>query len=245
MFNFFSKIFSKPQHAQALSQARPFATDYRYSSREDKGLYVYKKYESVFLQSESVCDVGADKGVIKQWLPNTINYFTIGYGENISLQYNLEHIPWPIADSAYDVVLCLDVLEHLENIHAAFDECCRITKKYVIISLPNPYADFIGFLYSGKYMDRAKDMKFYGLMPEPELDRHRWFFSPTDAREFIRHRGKKNGFTIVQHDAEGEEREREREREREKDHPLHRFFRQDLPVEDLECGTMWWILGKI
>jgi SAM-dependent methyltransferase len=224
-----------------VTTKKVFYTDYKYTCRGNKGLYVYKKYESVFLQSVSVCDVGADKGAIRQWLPETISYFTIGYGENISAQYNLEHIPWPLENHAFDVVLCSDVLEHLENIHAAFDECCRISRKYIIISLPNPYADFMRFLYGGKYMGRAKDMKFYGLTPEPEEDRHRWFFSPTDAREFIRHRGEKNGFSVLQHDAEYEMSAETPMEE----HPLARFFRRDLPVTDLECGTMWWILKNI
>lgn len=215
-----------------------FTTDYRYTSREDKGLYVYKKYGPIFISGVAVLDVGADKGVLKQHLPDDISYFTIGYGGLSPYQYNLEHIPWPLESCAFDVVLCLDVLEHLDNIHAAFDECCRIAKKYVIISLPNPYRDFMSFLYSGKYMGRAKDMKFYGLMPEPEEDRHRWFYSPTDAREFIRHRSEKNGFSILQYDTEYEPPTNE-------GHPLARFFRQDLPIIDLECGTMWWVLERI
>jgi hypothetical protein len=239
-------INSLPHHPHDSRNDKPvaqkllFHTNYVYSGRHDKGRYVYEKYKSIFDNATSIIDVGADKGSLRQWLPAGTTYVTIGYGENMSLTYNLEHIPWPLESRAVDVALCSDVLEHLENIHGAFDELCRIASKYVIISLPNPYASFMRFLLRGKYMGRIKDMKFYGLTPEPEEDRHRWFFSPTDAREFIRYRCEKNCFSILQHDAEYEmplDAPPEA-------HPLVRFFRRDLPVADLECGTMWWILER-
>jgi len=42
----------------------------------------------------------------------------------------------PDADNSYDVVICLEVLEHLENPKAALKELCRISKSKVIISTP-------------------------------------------------------------------------------------------------------------
>ncbi|MDR2076052.1 MAG: class I SAM-dependent methyltransferase [Desulfovibrio sp.] len=217
-----------------------FNTKFRYTDRASKGRYVWEKYQPVLAASGNVLDVGADKGALGPFLPKSVKYLTIGYGEHIAVRHNLENIPWPFADASFDVVLCLDVLEHLENIHAAFDECCRMAAKYVIISLPNPYADFMRFLYNGKYMGRPKDMKFYGLTPEPEGDRHRWFFSPTDARKFIDFRCVANGFFIIQHDSETQENIGGGGVK----HPLQIFFRKDLPVQDFETGTLWWILQR-
>ena len=45
----------------------------------------------------------------------------------------------PFKDNSYDVVTALDVLEHLENPHAALKELCRVAKKSVMISLPNMF----------------------------------------------------------------------------------------------------------
>ena len=83
----------------------------------------------------------------------------------------------------------MDVLEHLDNIHEIFDELCRVSSKYIIISLPNPYNDFMNFIFKGtKY---NKNLKFYGLEPEKEVDRHKWFFSSTEANNFINKRSEK------------------------------------------------------
>jgi hypothetical protein len=215
-----------------------FHTDFRYTDRATKGRYVWEKYQSI-LGGASILDVGADKGALGRYLPAACSYSTLGYGEAISLAYNLEQTPYPFQDCSFDVVLCLDVLEHLENIHTVFDECCRIAEKYIIISLPNPYADFIRFLYTGKYMGRMKDMKFYGLTPEPEQDRHRWFFSPTDAKEFIECRSRKNKFSVAHYDQYGDLVINEMQRQQ-----LSAIFRRDLPFNDLCAGTMWWVCKK-
>lgn len=151
-----------------------YTTDYNYTSREDKMFYVYKKYKSI-LDGKKIIDIGADRGYLRQHLPDTSSYTNIGFGPDILKEWNLENIPYPFKDKQFDTVLCLDVLEHLENIHAAFDECLRLAKEYVIISLPNAYQDFWNFLKNGKYMGRSSDMKFYGLPQERPEDRHRWF----------------------------------------------------------------------
>ncbi len=84
-------------------------------------------------------------------------------------------------------------------------------------------------------------MKFYGLTPEPEEDRHRWFFSPADARQFIEHRAGRNSFSVLQYDSEYESPYLGKPSE----HPLAKVFRPDLPVADLECGTMWWVMQRM
>ncbi len=114
-----------------------FHTDFQYSSRETKQQYVWQKYSAI-LSGATILDVGGDQGFLMSHLPPTSRYNSIGYGEKIDQHYNLENTPYPFADKSFDVVLCLDVLEHLEKIHAAFDECCRLAARHVIISLPIP-----------------------------------------------------------------------------------------------------------
>ncbi|MCB9805579.1 class I SAM-dependent methyltransferase [Candidatus Nomurabacteria bacterium] len=46
--------------------------------------------------------------------------------------YQLEH-----DNSSFDLVFCLEVLEHLESPDEALAELERITKKYVVVSVPN------------------------------------------------------------------------------------------------------------
>lgn len=47
-----------------------YTTDYNYTSREDKMFYVYKKYKSI-LDGKKIIDIGADRGYLRQHLPDT------------------------------------------------------------------------------------------------------------------------------------------------------------------------------
>jgi SAM-dependent methyltransferase len=60
--------------------------------------------------------------------------------------YDLKH-----ADDSFDLVLALEVLEHLKNPEKAFSELRRITKKYCLLSVPRePLWRFLN-LARGKY----------------------------------------------------------------------------------------------
>lgn len=50
---------------------------------------------------------------------------------------NIEDLPYP--DSHFDLVVCTEVLEHVENMNQAVEELARVTKKegHLIISTPN------------------------------------------------------------------------------------------------------------
>lgn len=99
----------------------------------------------------------------------------------------------PFVDEGVDIVLALDVLEHVDDIHAAFAEVCRVASRLVAITLPNVYEikgrwRFLrGSPLSGKY----------GLPAEAPPDRHRWMFSLDEARRFCRECGPRCGFAVV------------------------------------------------
>jgi SAM-dependent methyltransferase len=99
----------------------------------------------------------------------------------------------PFVDHGVDIVLALDVLEHVDDIHAAFAEVCRVASRFLAITLPNVYEikgrwRFLrGSPLSGKY----------GLPDEVPSDRHRWIFSLSEARRFCRECGLRCGFAVV------------------------------------------------
>jgi hypothetical protein len=99
----------------------------------------------------------------------------------------------PMADDGADVVVALDVLEHTNAIHHAFDELCRVARRHVVIALPNQFeiqdrwATIRGRNRSGKY----------GLPLDPPNDRHRWLFPFEEARIFCRHRAHAAGWRVV------------------------------------------------
>jgi ubiquinone/menaquinone biosynthesis C-methylase UbiE len=61
--------------------------------------------------------------------------------------YNLPH-----KDKSFDLVICTEVLEHLENPKAALAELKRVAKKNILLSVPNePFFILANFL-RGKYL---------------------------------------------------------------------------------------------
>ena len=43
----------------------------------------------------------------------------------------------PYKDNSFDLVLCMEVLEHLDKPLVALEELKRVSKKYVLLSVPN------------------------------------------------------------------------------------------------------------
>jgi SAM-dependent methyltransferase len=220
-----------------------FRTDYKFTDRETKSKYVWLKYQHI-LQSQKILDVGADKCYLKQYLDEKAEYWGIGLGGSPDQQVDLEKQPIPFGDDSFDVVLCLDVLEHLENIHLVFDELCRVSSKFVVISLPNPWADFYNMLRSKNYK-LGYPMKFYGLPLEKPEDRHKWFFSCDEAEKFVQYRAKINNFNIIQMDYDGMRNEG-----RGIDGLMRRWARsvlfqnKDLNLKALYAKTLWVVLER-
>ncbi|MBW1676055.1 MAG: methyltransferase domain-containing protein [Deltaproteobacteria bacterium] len=211
----------------------------KYRDRQTKAKYVWLKYHSI-LRGRRILDIGADKCYLKQHLDEEASYWGIGFGGGPDQEVNLEQGKIPFPEHSFDCILCLDVLEHLEQIHQIFDECCRVTHQHVIISLPNP----LGILYSrlrfGDYRP-GQFTKFYGLPFEPPPDRHRWFFSYEEAEKFILYRGGLKGMRVLQMEPEGMGGEPTRLKR------LARMvlFRKDLNPKNLYAGTLWAVLEKI
>lgn len=60
----------------------------------------------------------------------------------------------PYADAAFDVVVCSEVLEHLERPEEALAELMRVARRYCVISVPNePFFQTANFL-RGKNLSR-------------------------------------------------------------------------------------------
>jgi len=60
----------------------------------------------------------------------------------------------PFDDDAFDVVICLEVLEHLEDPAAAVRELSRVSRGHLVLSVPwEPWFQ-LGNLARGQYLDR-------------------------------------------------------------------------------------------
>lgn len=221
-----------------------FTTDFTYHDRKSKSEYVWKKYRPI-LAGKSILDVGADEQHLKQYLPDDTQYTGIGLGGNPDKVVNLEKSPIPFDDNHFDTVLCLDVLEHVDNIHAVYDELCRVAKQHVIISLPSPWSDFYSMMHKGDYSP-GKHMKYYGLPKEPPEDRHKWFFSFDEAKDFIYHRAEKNGLSVIQFDYIGGETQQVATWRKVLKQLLSIKppFRTDLDSRNFYARSVWAVLEK-
>ena len=214
-----------------------------YSTREQRMEYVWLMYNNI-LKGKTILDVGSDECHLKKHLGNESTYWGIGIGGSPDQDFDLESGPLPFPDKSYDVVLCLQVLEHLENIHFVFDELCRVSRRHVIISLPNclRYLWLLITKYGMETPDRL--MKYYGLpLVKPE-DRHRWFFDSIDAERFIRYRAELNQMKVSRLHFSNP-LPKPRLRKRIFINIAMRFlFREDIDRKRLSLGSLWALLEK-
>ena len=218
-----------------------FSTQFRYTDRETKAKYVWLKYRSIL--KGHILDVGADKCYLKGYLQEGTHYVGIGLGGSPDQVVDLQKQRIPFPDNSFDCVLCLDTLEHLENIHDVFDDFCRVTRQWAIISLPNPWANFWAALRRADY-GAGQHIKFYGLPVERPEDRHRWFFSSAEAEAFVRQRTARNGMAVVQIDYEGMRRKAGGWRGLIQTVARRVLLRKDIDGRVLYAGRLWAVLEK-
>lgn len=220
---------------------------YYYTDRESKHKWVFEKYRKIL--KGRILDVGADEMHLKKFLPNDVEYIGTGLGDfDEQIKVDLEKDDLPFAPQTFDIVMCLDVLEHIETIHKVFDDICTISKEWVLISLPNPWQSLMSCLQEGQYK-QGRNTKFYGLPLEREPDRHKWFFSSSEARDFVDYRAKKNNFDIfdlyiANEGSTGIDPDVDKNTKEVINSFRHQVFRKDLNFCDLYEGTLWWVLKR-
>lgn len=148
-----------------------------FNERAERSRYIAKRFSDYVIGN--VLDIGCDKAVLKALLKD-IKYTGIYIGGTPDIQINLDKVErLPFDDNIFDASVCSDVLEHLDNLHLIFGEIVRVSNKYIIISLPNNWAN------ARKPIERGTgSFSHYGLPPAPPLDRHKWFFGLSEAISF-------------------------------------------------------------
>lgn len=139
--------------------------------------------------ARSVLDIGCRDGILRKYLPGDMCYTGVDLspGPNVTKVFNVEE-GVPFADASFDVVVALDVLEHIDNVWFAFDEMVRVARRQVILVLPN----FYHFRERLRFL-RGREGGKYILSPDPIRDRHRWILSYRSAHGFCAHQAKRLG----------------------------------------------------
>ena len=162
-----------------------------FPERRLRSEYIARRFQP-FLKGK-VLDVGCDRALLRELAPG-LDYFGIDIGGAPDRVVNLEEEnELPFEDNSFDCVVCSDVLEHLDNIHDIFAELVRVTRGHVILSLPNNWTNARRPLARGKGA-----IGHYGLPVDPPKDRHKWFFSLSEAEMFIRGQQGKAPFEIAE-----------------------------------------------
>ncbi|MGQ9682044.1 MAG: class I SAM-dependent methyltransferase [Anaerolineae bacterium] len=173
------------------SQVRARFHGSRYCSREGRQEFVAHVFKDLLVEGD-VLDVGCFEGHLGRLLPT--RYVGVDRRGRPTVLLDLEQGTLPFADGSFATVVCTDVLEHLEHLHEVFDECVRVSSAWVILSLPNCCAGCWP-QWPSRRMDRMG--KYYGLPVERPIDRHRWYFSASQAEDFVRQRCRMVGASVA------------------------------------------------
>jgi len=162
-----------------------------FPKRHSRSEYVARRFSEYF--SESVLDVGCYEAPLRTLL-DTVDYTGIDFVGNPDIQVNLEEIDrLPFDDNSFHTVICIEVLEHLVNLHRLFDELVRVSNRYVIVSLPNCWRDARVKIEKGR-----GGFAHYGLPVEKPNDRHKWFFNFEEALHFVKSKAEINGLKMIE-----------------------------------------------
>jgi len=175
-----------------------------YTDRISRQKYIAEKFANYLNGSVLNIGGGGDKTLLKYCQPKEYTELDISGEPDLLINLDKEY-PLPIEDNRFDMVICTDVLEHLEEFHRVFSELIRITNQYIIISVPNAWKGFSILtnrnIYNGSSgkpgIDVGKYRKFYGLPLNKPIDRHRWFFSYTEAEEYFHQSATILSYTII------------------------------------------------
>ncbi len=145
---------------------------FRFSTRRITGAFIEKILAKLKENNpKNILDIGCGTGYITDMIKRDMDVNIICCDMNSNRitfardQFHLETIigdisHLPFKNSSFDTVLAIEIIEHLPNLESAIMEIKRVTKKNVIITVPNdPYFALANFL-------RGKNFNTFGNPPD-------------------------------------------------------------------------------
>ncbi|HKB88296.1 MAG TPA: methyltransferase domain-containing protein [Patescibacteria group bacterium] len=151
---------------------QPIAKKHYLSNKyEDFNLWIDYWYQKKFLietKPNKILEIGKGTGTLEMILERDgYNFTTLDIDKDLSPDVVGDVTKLPFKDNSYDTSCAFEVLEHIpfEEFSIALKELRRVSKKYVVISLP--YATiFFSFAFQLFYMKSfSKIFRFLGLKP--------------------------------------------------------------------------------
>jgi SAM-dependent methyltransferase len=155
--------------------------------------------EKVPKDIDLLLDLGCRNNILKKYIPSEVNYVGMDLFQNehqgVNVVANIEDgIPFP--DGHFDVIVGLDLFEHLNDIQKSLIESLNKLKNggLLIIQLPNlsHLGHRLDYLFNGRFTKTDK----YKLSYNYGLDRHRWFTTMIETDEFIAEMSKDKGLSV-------------------------------------------------
>jgi SAM-dependent methyltransferase len=176
-----------------------------YSSRDSRNKFIADIFSNYLTSSVINVGGGGEKSLLKYIRPTKYLEIDIAGAPDLKVDLDNDH-PLPLQDGSAETIVCTDVLEHLDELHRVFKELLRISSRYVIISVPNAITEIRPYLTRREYTGVAgaagrevgKFSKFYGLPSCKPCDRHRWFFSYTEAELFFRNLADELHYEVIE-----------------------------------------------
>lgn len=150
----------------------------KFFQRQKRTAWLHQYFRHIF--QTKILDVGCYDAPLRK-IVGADNYKGIDISGNPDFRIDLETVETlPFEDNSFDTVICIEVLEHLDNLHVIASDLFRISQQYVLISLPNSWRD------ARLKIERGKGgIAHYGLPPQKPQDRHKWFFNAQEAASFL------------------------------------------------------------
>lgn len=162
-----------------------------YDNREGKYRFMNAHFKKHLEQAQSILDVGCDNNHLKSALGSKVTGIDIGGTPDYVVDLEKDKLS-RFSDNSFDLMICTDVLEHIDNFYEVLDDMVRVSKGRIIISLPN-----CGQLFRILPVVFGRSSgKFYGLPLDPPADRHKWFFNWREVRTFFHNYAAQNGLRI-------------------------------------------------
>jgi SAM-dependent methyltransferase len=140
----------------------------------------------------SVLDIGCRDRALAEYLPQESSYVGLDVSPPADVVANAEE-PLPFEDASFESVVLADVLEHLNDPHAALQEAMRVARSAVVVLLPNVYSLYHRLQFLTGVMPGDK----YIFGPEPRVDRHRWMVNFHQAVSFTHARARAAGWRVT------------------------------------------------
>lgn len=138
----------KPLLDKDLAKDRYLTSDYNHKARWSSFFYQIKLIREVNIKN--VLEIGIGNGWVSRILSDyNIEVSTVDIDKRLNPDYVAHINSLPIKDSSYDAVCAFEVLEHLpfDEFVDNLKEMSRVSKKYVIISLPDKRRILAHFLF--------------------------------------------------------------------------------------------------